>query len=298
MSRIQNGFFAGKLHAARAVLLCLPLSFAVAAPSQQPGRVIGIGGDVTEIIYALSAQDRLVACDTSSIYPAETEKLPKVGYMRSVAAEGILALKPDLVIANALSGPPTALQQVRSVGVPVASIEAAPDIHSVPTKIRQVARALGLEERGETLAQVYSAQLSAAESNRLAYAPRAMFILNHAGGAQVAGRDTAADTILRGSGARNVLTDFSGYKPMSGEAIIAADPDVIMLTEQGLAQAGGIDGVLRMPGVAATRAGRERRIIAQDALLMLGVGLRTPQLLTTLQEQWRQIPAPAAKAAR
>jgi iron complex transport system substrate-binding protein len=115
--------------------------------------------------------------------------------------------------------------------------------------------------------------------------PRVLFVLSHAmNQVRIAGRDTAADAMIRYAGATNALGEVAGFKPLTPEAAIAAAPDLILGTEQGLAAAGGIDGLLAAPGLAATPAGRARRVVALEAMFLLGFGPRLPQAVVQLAE--------------
>ncbi|MDT8399509.1 MAG: hemin ABC transporter substrate-binding protein [Pseudomonadales bacterium] len=246
--------------------------------SAAPERVVAISGAVTEIVYALNAEDRLVGSDTTSYYPPEAETLPKVGYMRTLSAEGILSLAPDLVILTTEAGPSAAIAQLRQAGTELLIVQDDHRIEGVIQKIERISQALDIPARGAALA---ADLLRQTEALRTAVAasparPRVMFILQYSGGApMVAGLDTAADGIIRLSGADNVVTEYSAYKTFTPEAAIAAAPDILLLTTQGLEQAGGREAVLDMPGLALTPAGKNRRIIALDSLLMLGFGPRT-----------------------
>ncbi|MCV6604901.1 MAG: ABC transporter substrate-binding protein, partial [Porticoccaceae bacterium] len=114
--------------------------------------------------------------------------------------------------------------------------------------------------------------------------PKVLFILGHGGGApMVAGEQTSADTMIRLAGGRNVFTGFTGYKPMTAEAIVRANPDIVLLTTQGRRGLGNSDGVLKLPGIGFTEAGRQQRILDYDALLLLGFGLRTPQVVQQMR---------------
>lgn len=257
-------------------------------------RVVAVGGALTETVYALGAQGELVGVDTTSLYPAEATRLPSVGYARALSAEGLLSLKPTLVLASGEAGPPVVLQQLQAAGVPLVSLDAGHRAEQVLARTRRVAELLGREAAGQALvaqlqqawqaAQARVAQLAGAPGT--AAAPRVLFVLSHAmNQVRIGGQDTAADAMIRYAGARNALAGVQGFKPLTPEAAIAAAPDVILATEQGLSAAGGADGLLAAPGLAATPAGRARRVVALEALFMLGFGPRLPQAVVQLAEQ-------------
>lgn len=271
------------------VFVCILMLLGNGSVLAAPERIVSIGGAVTEILYALEVEDRIVATDTTSSHPPAAVKQPKVGYMRALSAEGVLSLAPDLVILPGEAGPPAVIDQLRQAGVDLLMVEDHYSIDGVINKIETIASALGLPQRGEALVKKLRQQLDRLEAHVSGTEshPGVLFILNHGGGApMVAGRDTAADGIIRLSGAKNVVSDYSGYKPLTPEAAVTAAPDVLLITRQGLEQMGGRDALLSRPGLALTPAGREQRVIALDALLLLGFGPRTVDAALQLAEQY------------
>lgn len=262
-----------------------------ASATPQSPRVVVAGGAITEVVYALDAAAMLIGTDTTSTYPAAAQALPKIGYQRALSAEGVLSLHPDLLLASAEAGPPTALQHIAAAGVRVITLGERHDVQSVREKIRGTATALGVTQRGHHLLQHFDDAWQTAQTTLKQHrgrVPKVLFILNHNGAqAMVAGRNTAADAIIRYAGAMNILSDsFKGYKPLTSESVIASAPDVLMMTSEGLAAIGGVDQLCNTPGLALTPAARTRRVIASmDSLLLLGFGPRLPQALTQLFSQ-------------
>lgn len=252
-------------------------------------RVVSVGGALTEIVYALGAEARLVGVDTTSLHPAAARSLPQVGYQRTLATEGILSLSPTLVLATEDAGPPTVLAQLGTAGVTVLRLpgKASPDL--VPTRIRGVGMALGKTAEAETLARRLEQQLAALDAAlKAALAktperPKVLFLFaTSAGALTVAGRDTAADAMIRLAGGRNAVVEYAGYKPMATEAAIAAAPDVVLATTEGVRQIGGPDAVLALPGFATSPAARSRRLIDVDTLALLGFGPRVAEVAWTI----------------
>jgi iron complex transport system substrate-binding protein len=266
--------------------LCL-LGFAAPALADSPERVVSVGGALTEIVYALGAGETLVAVDTTSTYPPAADELPDVGYMRQLAAEPILALEPDLVLLVEDSGPPEVVAQLEAAGVRIERVPDTPTLDGVREKVSRVAVALERPERGETLLAEIEAQRQAVATRlaELETHPRVLFLLSVGQGAPLAaGRETSAAGIVELAGGRNALGDFTGYKPLSPEAAVAAEPDVVLVTERSLGLLGGKQALLARPELAATPAAAEGRLIAMDALLLLGFGPRTPQAMAELAE--------------
>lgn len=276
----------------------LALTQPVARP--QARRIISIGGAITEILYALNAGGEIVAVDTTSNFPESVQKLPNVGYARALSAEGILALAPTQIITSEDAGPPAVLRQLSASGVPLAMVTAHHRFEGVLDRIREISVLTGRQSEAATLtrslqeewAQVRKrVQRRAAQSDNKPV--RLVFILAHAPNqVMVAGRDTAAHAVLEYAGASNAVIPagtggtggFSGYKPLTPEAMIAARPDIILVTDQGVKAAGGMDAILQLPGVAQTPAGRQRRVISLEAMLLLGFGPRLPAAIGMLDE--------------
>jgi iron complex transport system substrate-binding protein len=267
-----------------AVMLLMLLQHATADTERQPAagteasRIVSVGGGVTEIVYALDFGADVVGVDTSSVYPETATKLPQVGYQRQLSAEGILSLKPTLVLASTDAGPPAALDQLRTAGVTVVSIPADATVAGASARVRAIAQALGVAERGEGIVQRLETDLASAKSltARVQYKPKVLFIYARgAGTLNVSGTGTAADEMIRVAGAENAVTAYEGFKPFTAEAAVAAAADVLLLPARGLDSLGGPEGLLALPGIAMTPAGRAKRIVTMDDLYLLGFGPRT-----------------------
>lgn len=260
-----------------------------AKPQAKARRIVSVGGALTEIVYALEAQGELVGVDTTSLYPAVARQLPQVGYARTLSAEGVLSLAPTQLIATEEAGPQAVLRQVREAGVPVAVLSANNQFEGLLERVKQVGRITGRAEPAARLAQSLQQQWrgALAKVQQRQHAPvRVLFILAHAPNqVMVGGRETGADAMLAYAGAVNVMGGqggFAGYKPLTPEAVIAAQPDIVLVTDQGLKASGGVDGILKLPGLAQTPAGRKQRIVSQEAMLLLGFGPRMPLALAEL----------------
>lgn len=263
-----------------------------AAPAQPLPRLVTVGGGITEVVYALQAQDQLVGTDTTSLYPEAAQLTPKVGYLRQLSAEGLLALRPQAVIAPSDAGPPVVLDQLRSAGVQLELVPSTHDWTEVQRKVAAVGRAS--HRAGAALAlQARLDQDWAETQNRVrrhsTAAPRALFVMAHSGSATVSGQQTAAHAMLTLAGARNALTSFNGYRPMTAEAMAAAAPDVIVTTRQSLDATGGEAAFWQRPELALTPAWRRRSeantLVVLDALELLGFGPRLPQVVWHLHQE-------------
>lgn len=264
-------------------------------PVVKARRIISVGGALTEIVYALGAQGELVGVDTTSLYPVVAQQLPQVGYARTLSAEGVLSLAPTQLIATEEAGPQAVLRQVRDAGVPVAVLNANNQFEGLLERVKQVGQITGRADSAARLAQALQqwdgalGKVRQRSPSPVQSAVRVLFILAHAPNqVMVGGRQTGADAMLAYAGAVNVmggqggLGGFAGYKPLTPEAVIAARPDIVLVTDQGLKASGGVDGILKLPGLAQTPAGRKHRIASLEAMLLLGFGPRMPQALAEL----------------
>lgn len=254
-------------------------------------RVVTVGGGVTEIVYALGAGSRVVAVDTTSTHPGAVGKLPNVGYMRTLSSEGVLSLRPNLMLVTSDAGPAPVLTQIRSAGVPVTVLPNAHSFESLVANVRSAAGALGLKEDGERLAKRLQDEWSRTEAQvKTARArPRVLFIFAHGGGGamQVGGEETGADAMIRYAGAVNVAAALKGYKPLTPEATLAMAPDVLLITEEGMAAVGGPDRLWSNSSIAQTPAGKAKRVVSVGAIRLLGFGPRLPEVVRELAEKLR-----------
>ncbi|MBX3505512.1 MAG: ABC transporter substrate-binding protein [Parvibaculum sp.] len=249
-------------------------------------RIVSVGGSTTEIVYALGAGERLVGADTTSIYPAAADALPDVGYVRQLSAEGLLSLSPDLILAGGEAGPDTALAQTEAAGVRIVKLEEGFAPEDVYAHIAEVGAALGRDAEAaalnETLKQDMDrvlADVAKIEGRK----PRVMFLLQAGrGGLLVAGSDTAAHAMIELAGGENPASTIKGYKPFSPEAATEAAPDILLVTDQTIEMLGGGEKLLADPALAATPAGKAKRIVSMDALYLAGFGPRLAHALRDL----------------
>jgi iron complex transport system substrate-binding protein len=271
-----------------AAALAWPALHLRAQGAARPRRIVSAGGALTEIVYALGAEAELVGVDTTSLFPAAAQRLPSVGYSRALSAEGVLSLRPTLLLHGADAGPPAVLAQLAATRLAMERLDIDHRIEGLLAATRRVATLTAREAEGQRLVQRLQAEWDGAQREVQARrdgapAPRVLFVLSHSmAQVRISGRDTGADAMIRLAGGANAFADTTGYKPLAPEAAIAAAPELILCTDQGLQAAGGVDGLLRAPGLAATPAGRARRVVAMDALLLLGFGPRLPQAVTQL----------------
>ena len=256
----------------------------------EPARIVTAGVAVTEIVSGLGLGPQIVAVDTSSKNLEQARDKPDVGYVRMLGAEGILSQKPDLFLASGEAGPPAVLEQIKAAGVDVVVVPNGYSLDNIDDKIRAIAAAAGRVEAGEKLITQVEADVQALRAATAANQGElhgVVFLLaRHGGNLMVAGTDTAAHAMIEASGGRNVAASFTGYKPLSAEIFAAATPDFVIVSES----VGGDDTELlaRVPGLGATPAGRQLRVIRVDDAAFLGFGPRTPSAATEVALVLRQ----------
>lgn len=224
-------------------------------------RIIPVNGDLAEVVYALGLGDQVVATDISATYPPAADATPKIGYQRTLVAETILSFEPTVVLADDLAGPPEVLDQLRDAGVEVVDIDRQTTLDAPAAKIRAVAAALGVDERGEELVATLETELAEA-SEQAAEAVAA------------SGRPTVLALYLRGENVQLAFGAGSGI-----DAVIDAAGGKDLGTEMGVVDNAGL---VAIPGIDQTPAARHRRVIALEDQYLYGLGPRTGQLVGEL----------------
>jgi iron complex transport system substrate-binding protein len=267
-----------------ATLAAAMLGGAVAAAEPAP-RIVTLGGDVTEIVFMLGDGARIVATDETSSFPEAAANLPKLGYLRSLTPEAIIAAGPDLVIASSDAGPPTVLAQLSAAGLRVETLSGEDSLAGVLAKIARTGALLGRLEQADTLARDITGRMEAVAAAIAAQPerPRTLFVLAAGqGGLMAAGGKTAAKAMIELAGGVNAVDGYDGFKPLSPEAAVAAAPEVIVVPAHVVNAVGGLDALRAFPEIALTPAGSQGRIVVMDALLLLGFGPRTPDAVAAL----------------
>ncbi|WP_234567160.1 heme/hemin ABC transporter substrate-binding protein [Rhodohalobacter sp. 614A] len=250
-------------------------------------RVISIGSAVTETIFALDATKNLIAVDESSTYPTETENYTKVSFTRNLSAEGLLSVSPTVILASAAAGPESVIQQIRSTGIPFLKLTADETIEGAFERIEQLGKIFGKEEAAGQIIQNIQKDLdvAAAARERMPEKPKVLFI--YARGANmlmVAGNNNSAKTMIELAGGVNAFDSFDGYKPLTAEAVVEANPDAILMMNAGIESVGGKQGVLKAPGISLTNAARNDRIYSMEGIYLLNFGPRVGQAALDLME--------------
>ena len=248
-------------------------------------RWVVLGGDIAETLAALDADINVIARDDTVVHPPAMAELPSVGYLRQLSAESVLSVKPDQVLAAGHAGPKEVLAQLEAVGVEVATINAPPTLDAIADKVRAVGQLTDRSDAAGALADALNEKLDRLASMPALPTTRAMFIMQHSGlTPRAAGSDTAAHSALEAVGLTNAFAAMQGYHSVGAEALARQAPEVVVVSERGLAAMGGEAALWQLPGMALTPAGREQQLIVIDDQALLGFGPRTPDQLLTLRQ--------------
>lgn len=290
----QQGLFAGIL--VSMVASVLPPAHAtnneLAAPAttevlKDTSRLLAVGGSLTEIIYALGEEGRLIGRDTTGTYPAEAQKLADVGYMRQLSPEGVLSINPSAILMLEGSGPLETIEVLQRASVPVVIVPDGMSHEGVLEKIRIVGKALGVSEKAEALVAQVDADMQAAEKlvQQVTKPKRVLFILSMQGGRiQASGTGTAADHMIKMAGAVNVIGSFAGYKQMTDEAVDRLAPDFILMMSGSGGHMVKADDILAHPAIISSPAAKTKSVVQMDGLYLLGFGPRTGKAVRELTE--------------
>jgi iron complex transport system substrate-binding protein len=272
--------------------LCFP-----AFAADMPTRVVTVGAPATEIVFALGAGETVVATDTTSTWPEKVKTLPKVGYMRNLAAEGIISLKPDRVIAVAESGPMPVLDDLQALGIPVTILPFLATFENLPDAIMVAATALGREDQGQVLVHQVKADIAAiedlADTNTARSKRKKIVFLMSVGHGQPmsAGAHTTANEIIGLIGGENPMAGYDGFKPVSPEIIAADGADYVMVTSSTLDQLGGLAGLQAHPVLGLHKAVAAGHVLTVSASTILGFGPRSAAEIRDLATQIHQYDA-------
>lgn len=273
-------------------LLLLPFNL-MAKDNNNSERWVIAGGSITELVYAIGAGDKIVGVDETTSYPEQTQALPHIGYWKQLSTEGILSLRPSTFVTWDDAEPKMVLRQLAQHNVDVIALPRTPATFDLMLKnIRTLAASLDKKTEAEALIDTLQSRLAviAEKNNHIKQKVKVLFFLSPGGGIpQVAGKNSVADAILALAGGDNIAT-HENYRIYSAEAIIAANPEVIVITTQSQQNhTGGIrasEGLASVPGVSMTQAWKNQRIIEIDQSLILGMGPRIVDAVELLHQQF------------
>lgn len=274
------------------VALAAPVKGAdgVSVDVSNPKRVVALNATTVEMIYRLGKQGTIIGTDVTGTYPAN--KIPSVGHWAQLPAEGIIALKPDLVIGTAdnfaAGKNGTVVQQLRSAGVKVLVLPATDTggLDGVKTRLNMLGQVYGVPNAAASLTRSFDTTMKSVQANKPKNAPKVIFLYAHSpSDASIYGTDGGANELITLAGGRNIAP-FKDTKTLTAEALVAMNPDAIVMLERGLDGVGGVEGLLKMPGVAQTNAGKNKRFYTVDNSIRW-IGPRLPEFALKLARQFK-----------
>jgi len=257
-----------------------------ASYASKPLRIVSASGTLSEIVVGLGLESQIVGVDVTSTYPSSLEKIPKIGHNRTIAAEGIISLNPDVIIYSDQSMiSPAVIKQLTATGKTLVLFKHELSKEGAIRLIREVGAYFNVKPQAEKMVKNLEADL--ARIKKTASPKKLLFIYARGTGTlMVSGTGTSVDRMFLLSGNVNAVTGFAEFKPLTSESLIAANPDVLVLFSSGLESLDGIDGLLKVPGVAMTNAGRNKKIVTMDGQFLTGFG---PRLGKAVQELAQKI---------
>lgn len=274
------------------VAFCAAIALTSPALANGFDRIASAGGDITEILFEFGVGSKVVAVDSTSIHPPSVTELPTLGYVRGLSAEGVLAAEADVLIGSDDMGPPAVMDNLEAAGMRVAYAPKGTGADRFVDKVRFVAEVLNMPARGEEMIVAYEEALVEvrARAAALPRKPRVLLILSVRDGAPIAaGAGTTGSDIIEISGGQN-MGDFDGWKPMNSEAIIAAAPDIVVMSTAHAASLGGPETIMARPDIMATPAGAQQNFVVLNAQMMLQFGPRAPVAMNDLITAFEALP--------
>jgi iron complex transport system substrate-binding protein len=250
-----------------------------------------VSGSIAATVFGLGFGDSVVGRDVSTTFPEAADRPLVTSNGHTVNAEAILALRPTLVITDGTIGPVDVVLQLRDAGIPVVFVDTDPSLDGVGELARQVAGALGAPSAGDELAGILSAEIDAKVAEIAAILPERplrmlfLYLRGNSGIYYLFGDESGADVLITALGGVDVAGElgFDGMRPMTDEAMVAADPDLILVMTDGLESVGGVDALLESkPAIALTKAGQHRRFVDMADGDILSFGPRTAAVLDAL----------------
>lgn len=260
----------------RSISLDIPGSFTAS-------RVVVLANGVAEIMQSLNAQSIIVGRDISSTEKS-LEDIPIVTSGHQILPEKVISLRPDLVLIDASSGPQSAIAQIEKSGVRVVKIPESWTLADIEVKVAAVGAAIGASQQAQILIEKLNQSLAQSQIEkqlRIAF----LYLRGTSSVYLIGGSGSGADSIFASLGAVDVGAQQlkNPFNTLTAESLAALNPDVIVVMSKGLESVGGVDGLLKLPGVGQTKAGKSSAIIDVDDSLLLSFGPRTPSLIEQLR---------------
>lgn len=246
-------------------------------------KIVSLNGSVSEVLAGLGLEKNIVGTDITSNYPESLKSKPKVGHNKNINAEGVMALQPDLIIGIKKEITPALVAQFKAAGVKLLLVDQEYSVAGTKNLIHILADSLHQVAKGDSIINVLEGDLKKVKpAQDQVKKPKVLFIYARGTGTMmVGGTGTQVDKAIQLAGGVNAVTAFADYKPLTAEALVEANPDVILLFDSGLQSLGGAAGLAKVQGVKETNAGKNNKIITMDGELLSSFG---PRLGIAIQE--------------
>ena len=253
-------------------------------------RIVVAGGSLTEIIYLLGGDDKIVGVDVTSNYPEETKNIKSIGYVRNVSTEGLLSLNPSLILGEDDMGPLNVIKQLKDMDIDLRIIQEEQNADGIVEKIRCVASIIGKEDFANQIIEKdinpILLRLKENQSNNKKTNKKIMLVLSMQGTSpMVAGAGTSGDSFIRMIGGENIFNSFDGWKSVTAESVINLNPDFIIIPEKELHQKSKVEEIVNNPIFLNTNAGKNKNFLFEDGMAILGFGPRTIYAAFDLSEK-------------
>ena len=248
--------------------------------ANDPSNIVVAGGSITEILYFIGEENRIIGVDVTSNYPKETKSIPSIGYVRNLSVEGVLSLNPTLILGEDDMGPPIVVNQLRDVDVELKIIPEYQTIEGIIEKILCIASIIDSDKKVDKIINSdllpIVDEINYLKVQSIIKNKKVMLILSIQGVSPiVAGSGTSGDAFIKMVGAQNIFDSFKGWKPVSEEAIIKENPDYIIIPSKDVHKNSDVKSITTNPIFKNTKAGIENNFIFEDTMAMLGFGPRT-----------------------
>lgn len=269
--------------------------FSCGAKEEQPekievkedSKIVSLNGTLTEILCEADLGKNIVGVDVTSVYPENINSVPKVGHVKSLNAEGIIGLNPTIVIGKEDEIKPELVEQLKSAGIQVYLFKQEYTVDGTKNLVNEVCAALKKEDLAKNICQQIDEDLKAVTNAE--QKPKVLFIYARgAGTLMVAGENTQMQSIIEFAGGENAAKGFSDFKPLTPEALLEANPDILLMFSSGVESLSGNDGVWEIPGMLETNAGKNKALISMDGLYISGFGPRLGKAIVELNNHFKQ----------
>lgn len=252
--------------------------------TDQGPRIVSLHASASEIISALGCEEDLVGTDITSVYPESVKKITKLGHISGITAQGILSLKPTLVVVHKDELSAQLEKQLQEVGVQIEKIEQNYTPEGTIRLISSLGETLDRKEEAQELIAAFNQEmdsLTVTSSNK-----KVVFIYARgAGTLMVAGKGTPMDALIQLAGAENPCSDFKDFKPLTSESLVKANPDVLFFFNSGIESMGGLESLSQIPGYNLINAGKEGHVVSMEGSLVSSFGPRLPKAIRELSNK-------------